>query len=129
MGHNLDLSLRRVPELALIMLLVALLSAAGGLTIGCTGDLTRAGLLFTLVIGPLIMFGCTYYTWASLAKFSILQKLVLLDPLVYASEGLRATLAPQIPHLSLIIIMIALLVIDASLVAIGLYRFYRKAIG
>ena len=58
------------------------------------------GLMFSMVITPMIFFGCTYYPWSALNTFPILQKAVLVNPLVYASEGLRAALVPQFPHLS-----------------------------
>ncbi len=129
MGRNLNLTFSHIPEFIVVLLLVALLSAAGGLAIGCSVDVTQVGLMFSLVVGPMIMFGCTYYPWTSLAKFPVFQKLVLINPLVYASEGLRATLAPQIPHLPMVAVILVLLVMDAVLIATGLHRFYRKAIG
>ncbi|MBZ5563134.1 MAG: ABC transporter ATP-binding protein [Acidobacteriia bacterium] len=55
-------------------------------------------------------------------------KSVLVNPLVYASEGLRATLAPQFPHLSMAIILPVLLVVDAAVFAAGVLRFQRKAL-
>ncbi len=72
------------------------------------------GLMFSMVITPMIFFGCTYYPWSALKTFPILQKAVLINPLVYASEGLRATLVPQFPHLSTIAILIALLFLRRS---------------
>ncbi len=80
-------------------LLVALLSAAGGLTLGCSIGQTQIGLMFSLVVAPMMMFGCAYYPWSALATFPVLQYAVLINPLVYASEGLRGTLAPQVPHI------------------------------
>src|ERR1051326_6492239 len=82
-----------------ITILVALLSACGGLALGCSIDQTKIGLMFSLVLTPMIFFGCTYYPWSALTNFPILQKAVLVNPLVYASEGLRGTLVPQFPHL------------------------------
>ena len=84
---------------AVIILLVAAFSACGGLALGCSIDQQHIGLMFGMVITPMIFFGCTYYPWSSLKPFPILQKAVLVNPLVYASEGMRATLAPQFPHL------------------------------
>ena len=55
--------------------------------------------MFSMVMTPMIFFGCTYYPWSALNKFPILQKAVLVNPLVYASEGLRAALVPQFSHL------------------------------
>ena len=46
--------------------------------------------MFSMVMTPMIFFGCTYYPWSALTNFPILQKAVLINPLVYASEGLRA---------------------------------------
>src|SRR5258707_9105498 len=75
-----------------IALLVALFSAVGGLALGCSIEQTHIGLMFSLVVAPMIFFGCTYYPWSALANFPIMQKLVLVNPLVYASEGLRGAL-------------------------------------
>ena len=111
-----------------ITLLVALLSASGGLALGCSISQTQIGLMFSMVLTPMIFFGCTYYPWSALASFPILQKIVLVNPLVYASEGLRGTLVPQFPHLPIIVVMIGLLVFDSLLLVIGLRQFRKKAV-
>ena len=111
-----------------VTLLVALFSACGGLTLGCSMDQTKVGLMFSLVLTPMIFFGCTYYPWSALANFPILQKVVLVNPLVYASEGLRGTLVPQFPHLPVIVVFLALVSFDALLLIIGLRQFRRKAV-
>lgn len=85
--------------------------------------------MFSLVLAPMIMFGCAYYPWSALESFPVLQKLVLLNPLVYASEGLRGTLAPQYPHMPAMIAVAVLGAIDIALVWTGLHRFRSKAIG
>jgi hypothetical protein len=64
----------------------------------------------------------------SLESFPILQKAVLLNPLVYASEGLRGTLAPSYPHMPPMVIIVVLGAIDAALVVAALYRFRSKAV-
>jgi ABC-type multidrug transport system, permease component len=109
-------------------LLIAGFSACGGLALGCSVDQQYIGLMFSMVLTPMIFFGCTYYPWSSLAKFPILQKIVLINPLAYASEGLRATLVPQFPHLSLPLILVALSVFDVLLLVVGLRQFRKKAI-
>ena len=58
--------------------------------------------MFSMVIAPMMMFGCAYYPWSALKAFPGLQYAVLINPLVYASEGLRGALAPQIPHIPLL---------------------------
>jgi ABC-2 type transport system permease protein len=89
---------------------------------------THIGLMFSMVLTPMIFFGCTYYPWSALSHFPILQKIVLVNPLVYASEGLRGTLVPQFPHLSLLAVFIALACFDILLLGIGLRQFHSKAV-
>ena len=83
----------------------------------------------TLVLAPMIFFGCTYYPWSALSAFPALQKLVLVNPIVYASEGLRAILAPHLPHLPTLAIFGALALFDVIFLVLGLKRFRAKAIG
>src|SRR5204863_7682180 len=104
----------------LIVLLLATFSACGGLALGCSINQQHIGLMFGMVITPMIFFGCTYYPWSALDKFPILQKAVLINPLVYASEGLRALLVPGFPHLSLVAVFVALLLFDLVLLVVGL---------
>ena len=125
---GVELSLPAPLIFAAVALLVALFSAAGGLALGCSVDQTHIGLMFTLVVGPMIFFGCTYYPWSALNNFPILQKVVLVNPLVYASEGLRATLVPQFPHLSLLAVFVGLTAFNLLLLAVGLRQFHRKAV-
>jgi ABC-2 type transport system permease protein len=113
---------------ACITVLVSLFSACGGLALGCSIDQQHIGLMFSMVLTPLIFFGCTYYPWSALAAFPILQKAVLINPLVYASEGLRGTLVPQFSHLPLLAVILALAAFDALLLAVGLRQFRSKAV-
>lgn len=113
----------------LVLILVAGFSACGGLALGCSINQQHIGLMFGMVITPMIFFGCTYYPWNALEKFPFLQKAVLINPLVYASEGLRALLVPNFPHLSMIAVLAALIFFDALLLTLGLRQFRRKAIG
>jgi ABC-2 type transport system permease protein len=76
----------------------------------------------------MIFFGCTYYPWSALNLFPRLQKIVLINPLVYASEGLRASLAPGFPHLSIKAVLIAMTFFDILLLAVGLRQFDKKAV-
>ena len=111
-----------------VTLLVALLSASGGLALGCSVSQTQIGLMFSMVLTPMIFFGCTYYPWSALATFPILQKVVLVNPLVYASEGLRGSLVPQFPHLPVLAVIVALLIFDTFFLLFGLRQFRKKAV-
>jgi len=128
LGSSAGLSFHAPLTFATVCLLVALFSAAGGLTLGCSIGQTQIGLMFSLVLAPMMFFGCAYYPWSALAPFPLLQKAVLINPLVYASEGLRGALVPQVPHISLAIVMGVLALADALLLVAGLKRFHKKAI-
>ncbi len=128
LGSGVGLSLQQPFLFVLVALLVALLSSAGGLALGCMVGQTQIGLMFSLVLTPMIMFGCVYYPWSALSSFPVIQTMVLINPLVYASEGLRGTLAPQYPHISLLVIVAVLVVANAGLIVLGLNRFVRKAV-
>jgi ABC-2 type transport system permease protein len=125
---GLELSVRSPLLFIVIVLLVAGFSAAGGLALGCTVDQQHIGLMFSMVLTPMIFFGCTYYPWSALSKFPILQKIVLVNPLAYASEGLRATLVPQFSHLPTAFILVALALFDCLLLVSGLRQFQKKAV-
>jgi ABC-2 type transport system permease protein len=124
----IDLNLLSPLTFAVITLLVAFLSACGGLALGCSIDQTKIGLMFSLVLTPMIFFGCTYYPWSALASFPILQKIVMINPLVYASEGLRGTLVPQFPHVPIVAVLLALLIFDSLFLIIGLRQFRHKSV-
>ncbi|HZU27351.1 MAG TPA: ABC transporter permease [Bryobacteraceae bacterium] len=129
MGSGVNISFQSPFLFLLICFLVALFAAAGGLALGCSIGQAQVGLMFSLVIAPMIMFGCAYYPWAALKHFPGLQYAVLINPLVYASEGLRGALVPGIPHISLLAVVGALVLINVILLAVGMKQFYAKSIG
>jgi len=125
---GVDISIHVPIIFILMILLVALFAAAGGLTLGCSMNQQHIGLMFSLVITPMIFFGCTYYPWSALRDFHVLKWAVLANPLVYASEGLRAALVPQFSHLSIVGILVALALFDVLLLVVGLRQFENKAV-
>ena len=81
--------------LAVVLVLASLLAGALGLTIGTSVNPKQIGLIFGVVVMPITFLGCVYYPWAALGKdphIHWLQVAVLLNPIVYMSEGLRAAL-------------------------------------
>jgi len=125
---GVDISIHAPLEFIVMILLVSLFSAAGGLALGCSMNQQHVGLMFSMILTPMIFFGCTYYPWSALANFHILKWAVLVNPLVYASEGLRAALVPQFSHLSTIGILIALAFFDVLLLTLGLRQFQKKSV-
>ena len=128
LGSGVHISLQHPFEFVAVCLLVSLFSAAGGLTLGCSVGQTQIGLMFSLVLAPMMMFGCAYYPWSMLSAFPGLQYAVLINPLVYASEGLRGALAPQVPHMPAVAVLGALVAIDIALLAAGVRQFNKKAL-
>ena len=128
MGSGLNVTFGHPIEFAAVVVLVAALAGTGGLLLGCSIGQTQIGLMFSMVIAPMMMFGCAYYPWEALKNFPGLQYAVLINPLVYASEGLRGTLAPQVPHIPTLLIIASLAVIDTVLLVVGLKKFTKKAV-
>ena len=128
MGSGVTLSSEHVGLFITLALLVALLASAIGLTLGCSVGQQHVGLMFSMVLAPMIFFGCTYYPWQALQTFPVLKRLVLINPLVYASEGFRSALVPQFPHLAIGVIMGGLIFFNAAFLTLGLRQFRRKAL-
>lgn len=128
LGSGVNLTQWHPLEFTAMCLLMALFSAAGGLWMGVSVGQTQIGLMFSMVITPMIMFGCAYYPWTALNSFPVLKYLVLINPMVYASEGLRGSMVPQVPHIPQIASIGALLLIDGALLALGVSKFNRKAV-
>jgi len=68
---------------------------------------------FTINLWPrrlsvLTLTGCLFFTWQSIARFAPLtSKLLLLNPVTYLCEGIRASLFGQTHHLPIMVCIIA----------------------
>ena len=91
-------------------------------------DPRSSQLLFAVIVVPLTMLGCVYYPWATLEPIRWLQLLVLLNPLVYMSESLRMVMTPQLPHMALPAILLALLGGTIALATVGIRLFTRRVL-
>jgi ABC-2 type transport system permease protein len=116
------------PLFLVILVLDALLGASLGLVIGTLLDPRSSQLLFAVIVVPLTMLGCVYYPWATLEPIRWLQLLVLLNPLVYMSESLRMVMTPQLPHMALAAILLALVGGTIALATLGVRLFTRRVL-
>ena len=66
---GVDISIHAPLSFVAIILLVAIFSACGGLALGCSINQQHIGLMFGMVITPMIFFGCAYYPWSALDNF------------------------------------------------------------
>ncbi len=111
------------------MLVLSSLVASGlGLAIGANIKPQQIGLIFSIVVVPITFLGCVYYPWAYLNHLRWLQMAVLLNPIVYMSEGLRTALTPDIPHMPVPLIILALLLSLTILGGIGIRGFLKRVI-
>jgi len=116
------------PVLLTVAPLAPLLGAAFGMTMGTRVQPNQVPLMFSVVIIPITFLGATYYPWARLSPIPWLKVAVLLNPLVYMSEGLRAALTPQFPHMNLAAIYGALITYTCLLTWAGINGFRRRVL-
>jgi ABC-2 type transport system permease protein len=116
-------------ELTLFLaVLIGLVSSALGLTLGTYIKPEKIGLMFSLIIATLIFFGCTYYPWEALYRIPWMQRLVLMNPLVYMAEALRAAITPSVPHMRLRWIFTGLTASMILFTWLGMKGFRRRVI-
>lgn len=114
--------------LAMVVVLASLLSGALGLAIGTAVNPKQIGLIFGVVVMPITFLGCVYYPWAALDKIPWLQRAVLLNPIVYMSEGLRAALTPSLGHMNEAVVLAMLCFFLTLLTWLGLKGFRRRVV-
>ncbi len=116
------------PLLVAVLLLASLTAGALGLAIGSNVKPQQIGLIFSIVVIPITFLGCVYYPWAFLNHVRWLQMAVLINPIVYMSEGLRAALTPSVPHMPAGLILLALVISLGLLWTLGIQGFLRRVI-
>jgi len=115
--------------LAAVLILASLVAGALGLTIGTSVKPAQIGLIFGVVVMPITFLGCVYYPWENLHFNHWLQRLILINPIVYMSEGLRSALTPGVQHMPNFAIIGMLLASLIILSAVGIRGFLRRVIG
>jgi len=130
-GIHVHLAVHWLVLLTLIPL-VCLMCSSLGLMFGTFFDPRTVPMMFGVVVLPMTFLGGTYYAWTTLApvKFggwSWLQTLVLLNPLVYVTEGFRAALT-NTHHMHLYVIYPVLLVAGSFFLNRGIAGFKKRTI-
>lgn len=119
------------PHWLLLLPLVALsglLSAAFGLTLGSNVQPRFAGLLFAVVLGPMMLFGCAYYPYASLGVLGPLRYVFLFNPLVFISEAMRFAVTPDVAHMRFPLLVAGFLVHLGLFSWLGSRSFEKRTI-
>ena len=104
-------------------------SAALGLTVGTLLKPESVPMLSGTLALPLAFGGAVFYTWASLDPVPWLKYLVLVNPIVYMSEGMRAALFTGVTHMSLIAVYGALTGFAVVFSVLGMRGFRRRVLG
>ena len=116
------------PLLVVILVTASLLTASLGLLLGTVMDPRKMQMLFAVILLPATMLGCVYYPWAALHQIRWLQYLVLVNPMVYMSEGLRAVLTPGSPHMAMWAILTVLVGGTVIFGYLGARTFTRRVL-
>jgi ABC-2 type transport system permease protein len=117
------------PLLLLTLLPLAAVTAASlGLVLGTRVQPRQVPLLFGIVVIPIVFLGATYYPWANLTPIPWLKALVLLNPLVYMSEGMRVSLTPWVPHMAYWAIYGGMIGFIVLFLALGIDGFRRRVL-
>jgi ABC-2 type transport system permease protein len=116
------------PLFVFIVVLGALVGSAMGLLMGTSVKANRINIVFSLVFTPLLFTGSSQYPWPSLDQMRWFQVVTALNPLTYVSEGLRAAMVPEVPHMPPAVGIAVLIVAIAGISWGGMVGFRRRAL-
>ncbi len=103
-----------------------------GLLLGTSFEPRNIGLMFGFVVLPITFLGGTYYQWTRLTPVKIggwhwLQTVVLVNPLIYVNEGMRAAFTDA-THMHLYIVYPVLIAFCTFFLGLGLRNFRRRVL-
>ncbi|MHB1582558.1 MAG: ABC transporter permease [Acidimicrobiales bacterium] len=130
-GVEADLTLHWWVILTLVPLAAVAMTSLG-LVLGTSFEPRNIGLMFGFVVLPITFLGGTYYEWTRLAPVTVggwhwLQTVVLVNPLIYVNEGMRAAFTGA-PHMHLYVVYPVLVGFCALFLAVGLRNFRRRVL-
>src|SRR5215212_4904825 len=117
-----------LPLFVTILVLGCLVGSCLGLIMGTAVPPNRINVMFALILTPLLFTGASQYPWASLDHLPWFQVVTALNPLTYVSEGMRAALVPEVPHMRPWVSVLVLVVTIVVSLAIGIRLFLRRAV-
>jgi len=112
--------------------LACLAMSSLGLLLGTAFQPRNIGLMFGFIVLPITFLGGTYYQWTKLSPVHIggfhwLQILVLVNPLIYVTEGMRAALTNS-SHMHLYVVYPLLSSFFVVFLTLGLRNFRRRVL-
>jgi ABC-2 type transport system permease protein len=120
------------PIVVTLIPLTCVMCASLGLLIGSRVEPRNIGAIFGFLVLPMTFLGGTYYPWTTLSGLKIggwswLQTLVLVNPLIYVTEGFRAALTGA-SHMHLYIVYPVLIGFCAVFLWYGLRHFRKRVL-
>jgi ABC-2 type transport system permease protein len=120
------------PIVVTLVPLTCVMCASLGLLIGSRVEPRNIGAIFGFLVLPMTFLGGTYYPWTTLSGLKIggwswLQTLVLVNPLIYVTEGFRAALTGA-SHMHLYIVYPVLIGFCAVFLWYGLRHFRKRVL-
>jgi len=133
LGSEFQVRADGIGVIVVVMVLAAFAGASLGMTIGTLVRPEQIGLMFALILTPLLFTGCVQYPWGTLGVLKWFQIVTLFNPLTYASEGLRYAMVPHfhgqvLPTLWLGWVFLGLSATIVIFFAIGLQTFRRRVV-
>jgi ABC-2 type transport system permease protein len=110
------------------MVLGALAGSGMGMLLGTAVPPNRISIMFAVVLTPLLFTGCVQYPWPLLSRLRWFQVVTLVNPITYASEGIRAAMLPLGPHMTTWKAAAALAVATTLFATAGIRGFLRRAV-
>jgi ABC-2 type transport system permease protein len=117
-----------LPLFATVLLLGCLVGSCLGMIMGTAVPPNRINVMFALILTPLLFTGASQYPWASLEHLRWFQVVTACNPLTYVSEGMRAAMVPDVPHIRPWVSVLVLAVTIVASLAIGIRLFLRRAV-
>jgi ABC-2 type transport system permease protein len=116
------------PLFVTVLLLGCLVGSCMGMIMGTAVPPNRINVMFALILTPLLFTGASQYPWKSLDHLPWFQVVTALNPLTYVSEGMRAAMVPEVPHIQPWVSVLVLVVTITVTLAIGIRLFLRRAV-
>jgi ABC-2 type transport system permease protein len=130
-GVSADISLHWWVVITLVPLSCVTMTSLG-LLLGTAFEPRNIGLMFGFVILPITFLGGTYYEWTRLSPVTVggwhwLQTIVLVNPLIYVNEGMRAAFT-NAAHMHLYVVYPALAGFLTLFLGLGLRNFRGRVL-
>ena len=131
MGSSLDICItaEKIGMLIPVLALISVASASLGLLVGTVIKPMQIAAMFPGFLMPVVFLGAIFFSWSDLGAVPLIQKLVLVNPLIYVNEALRAILTPEIRHMPFFFSIAGIIVSIGIMGYFASKRFVKMAAG